>query len=127
MSGTSAAASSGSTTSVRPAAARFAIPDAAQRLAASWIGDENLDGWTPSSLLVALTKREHPDHDVLMRGLETRSTAAHCYFMDLFVRASNTVAGTVFCGSDPSDQAGKAMSYLASDGMPKVWCTSTLL
>ncbi len=40
--------------------------------------------------------------------------------------ASNTVAGTVLPGSAPSDQAGNEFSYLASDGMPKVWCTSTL-
>ena len=41
--------------------------------------------------------------------------------------ASNTVFGTVVCGSEPIDQAGKVMSYLASDGMPSVCCTSTLL
>src|SRR5674476_295316 len=41
--------------------------------------------------------------------------------------ASNRVLGTVSCGLGPSDQAGNCMSYLASDGMPKVWCTSTLL
>ena len=41
--------------------------------------------------------------------------------------ASNTVLGTVVAGSEPSDQAGNCMSYLASDGTPSVWCTSTLL
>ena len=40
--------------------------------------------------------------------------------------ASNSVLGTVVAGSEPSDQAGNARSYLASDGMPSVWCTSTL-
>ena len=40
--------------------------------------------------------------------------------------ASNTVLGTVVAGSEPSDQAGNCMSYLASDGMPSVWWTSTL-
>ena len=40
--------------------------------------------------------------------------------------ASNTVFGTVVPGVGPSDQAGNCMSYFASDGMPKVWCTSTL-
>ena len=54
-------------------ARRLTTDRAAQRLAASWIGDEHLDGWTPSDLLIALTKREHPDHDVLMRGLIVRS------------------------------------------------------
>ena len=41
--------------------------------------------------------------------------------------ASNTVFGTVFAGSEPSDHAGNCMSYFASDGMPNVWWTSTLL
>ena len=41
--------------------------------------------------------------------------------------ASKTVFGTVVAGSEPSDQAGNCISYLASDGMPSVWCTSTLL
>lgn len=54
-------------------ARRLTTGRAAQRLTADWIGDAHLDGWTPSSLLVALTKREHPDHDVLMRGLITHS------------------------------------------------------
>ena len=40
--------------------------------------------------------------------------------------ASNIVAGTVVPGSEPSDQAGNDISYLASAGMPSVWCTSTL-
>jgi len=42
-------------------------------------------------------------------------------------RASNRVFGTVVAGSEPIDQAGNCMSYLARDGMPSVWCTSTLL
>ena len=37
-----------------------------------------------------------------------------------------TVLGTVVAGSEPSDQAGTWLSYLASDGMPSVWWTSTL-
>ena len=41
--------------------------------------------------------------------------------------ASNTVVGTVLPGSEPSAHAGKAMSYLESDGIPKVWLTNTLL
>src|SRR3546814_1050797 len=41
--------------------------------------------------------------------------------------ASNTEYGTVVPGTDQSDQAGKETSYLASAGMPNVWCTSTLL
>ncbi len=40
---------------------------------------------------------------------------------------SNSVLGTTFLAPGPSDQAGNCMSYLASEGMPKVWCTSTLL
>src|SRR5687767_2822574 len=40
---------------------------------------------------------------------------------------SNTVFVVVVPGSEPSDQAGNCMSYLASDGTPSVWCTSTLL
>jgi hypothetical protein len=35
--------------------------------------------------------------------------------------ALNTVFGTVFAGSGPSDQAGNCLSYLASEGMPNVW------
>ncbi len=34
--------------------------------------------------------------------------------------ASNTVFGTVFAGSGPSDHAGNCISYFAIDGMPKV-------
>jgi hypothetical protein len=40
--------------------------------------------------------------------------------------ASNTVFGTVVPGSAPSDQAGNCLSYLAIDGIPKVWWISTL-
>ena len=41
--------------------------------------------------------------------------------------ASNSVAFTVLPGSEPSDHAGNCSSYLASDGTPSVWWTSTLL
>ncbi len=40
-------------------------------------------------------------------------------------RASNTVLVVVLAGSEPSDQAGNWRSYLASEGTPSVWCTST--
>ena len=45
----------------------------AERLTARWAGDAHLDGWTPGDLLVALTKRDHPDHDTLVRGLVIHS------------------------------------------------------
>ena len=43
-----------------------------------------------------------------------------------FASASKTVLVTVTPGSEPIAQAGNCMSYLASDGTPKVWCTSIL-
>src|SRR5690606_41640028 len=41
--------------------------------------------------------------------------------------ASNRVVGTVSSGFGPTDQAGKCLSYFASEGMPKVWWISILL
>lgn len=55
------------------AARRLTTGRAAHRLTTNWIGDAHLGGWTPGNLLVALTKREHPEHDVLMRGLMIHS------------------------------------------------------
>ena len=59
--------------SLTTAARRLTTGRRAERLTARWADDAHLDGWTPSGLLVALTKRDHPDHDTLVRGLVTHS------------------------------------------------------
>ena len=44
-----------------------------RRLANVWEGDPHLDGWTPASVLEALSRRDDSHHDALMRGLIVRS------------------------------------------------------
>jgi hypothetical protein len=52
---------------------RLTSPRHNRRLAADWAPDPHLAGWTPTTVLEALTQREHPSHDQLVRGLAIRS------------------------------------------------------
>jgi hypothetical protein len=52
---------------------RLTSPRHNRRLAGVWANDPHLAGWTPTTLLEALTRRDHPYHDKLVRGLATRS------------------------------------------------------
>jgi hypothetical protein len=52
---------------------RLTSPRHNRRLATLWATDPHLAGWTPTTLLEALTQRDHPCHDQLIRGLATRS------------------------------------------------------
>lgn len=46
---------------------------AARRVAASWIGQPELDGWHPADVLRVLTRRDHACHNQLIAGLIRRS------------------------------------------------------
>jgi hypothetical protein len=52
---------------------RLTSPRHNRRLASLWANDPHLAGWTPTTLLDALTQRDHPCHDQLVRGLAIRS------------------------------------------------------
>jgi hypothetical protein len=52
---------------------RLTSPRHNRRLAADWASDPHLAGWTPTTVLEALTQRDHPCHDQLVRGLAIRS------------------------------------------------------
>jgi hypothetical protein len=52
---------------------RLTSPRHNRRLAGVWANDPRLAGWTPTTVLEALTQRDHPCHDQLVRGLATRS------------------------------------------------------
>jgi hypothetical protein len=52
---------------------RLTSPRHNRRLATLWANDPHLAGWTPVTVLEALTQRDHLCHDQLVRGLATRS------------------------------------------------------
>jgi hypothetical protein len=52
---------------------RLTSPRHNRRLATLWATDPDLAGWTPTTLLEAITQRDHPCHDQLVRGLAIRS------------------------------------------------------
>ena len=79
----------------------------AERLTARWAGDAHLDGWTPSDLLVALTKRDHPTTTLSFEG--SSSTA------------SDTTRTPLFCSSSRCARPLEARPRLPSHSAPRAF------